>query len=67
MIWHNAAQEEVVDYLVDIERNYMGMPKPSSDAATKTVAKIQNYVKNLSTIAVRGEPVEPRPQSKGPA
>ena len=47
MIWHNAPQEEVVDYLVDIERNYMGMPEPSSEAAVLTVAEIRNYLKTL--------------------
>ena len=60
MIWHNAPQEEVVDYLVDIEQNYMGMPDGGSEAATMTAAQIQSYLKTVPTSAVRGEPVEPR-------
>ena len=47
MLWSNRPREDVVAYLADIEQNHIGMPDRGSDAATKTVAKIQNYLKTL--------------------
>jgi hypothetical protein len=47
MIWHNAPQKEVVDYLVNIEQNYMGMPERDSEAAMLTVSKTRDYLKTL--------------------
>ena len=61
MIWHNEPQEEVVDYLVDIEQNYIGMPDRGSETAKITVAEIRNYLETLQPYFVRGEPVKPRP------
>lgn len=54
MIWHNAPQEKVIGYLVDIVQNYMGMADGGSEAATITAAQIQNYLKTVPTSAVRG-------------
>jgi hypothetical protein len=47
MIWDNTPQEEVVDYLFDIEQNYIGVPDRGSNAANLTVSKMQDYVKTL--------------------
>lgn len=47
MIWRHSPRAEVVEYLVDIENNYIGMPDRGSDAATITVGKIQSYLKTL--------------------
>ena len=47
MLWSNRPREDVVAYLADIEQNHIDMPNRGSDAATITVAKIQNYLKSL--------------------
>ncbi len=47
MLWCGKPQNAVVEYLVDIEQNYIEMPNRGSDAAILTVAKISDYLKTL--------------------
>lgn len=47
MIWHNAPEEKVIGYLVDMEQNNMGMPDRGSESAVLAVAEIRDYLKTL--------------------
>ncbi len=47
MIWNNIPFEDVVEYLLDIERNYIGMGDRDSTEAQNTVSKLEEYIDNL--------------------
>lgn len=49
MLWKSTCPKDVIDYLLQIEREYMGMGENSSaqDRAATTVAELATYVAGL--------------------